>query len=99
MAAMKWRVSESTCSGLAPDLASAMMKSFAIPARLIDTIRRSFRIMSSSVAHPPQSSDATRSVPPAICPHEKPAKPQRREEDAAAAIVGGQRGGKTVGKD
>src|SRR3546814_777032 len=89
---MKWRVSESTCSGLAPDRASAMMKSFAIPARLIDTIRRSFRIMSSRVAHPPQSSAATRAVPPAICPHEKPAKPRRREGGAAAASVGGTSG-------
>src|SRR3546814_20115845 len=35
---------------------------------------------------------ATRAVPPAICPHEKPAKPRRREGGAAAASVGGTSG-------
>src|SRR3546814_95443 len=65
-----------------------MMKSFAMPARLIDTMRRSLRISSSRVVQPPQTRAAINAVPVASCPQVKPAKPPRRAAGAVASVAG-----------
>src|SRR3546814_9469331 len=59
-----------------------------MPARLIDTMRRSLRISSSRVVQPPQTRAAINAVPVASCPQVKPAKPPRRAAGAVASVAG-----------